>query len=125
MNRTLVEWFIRGTIIVWLLFDAWLGPHGGPTESQVLQYWGKSYCSFAWIMGALGGHWFLGTKVVNYDIWMCGFLVLGALLAWDFLWWRTPPSVVFAPIRSPFIWYFVGLVCGLIFWPQRNVDSPL
>lgn len=123
-NYRLVSWFIIGTFITWLVFDAWLGPHGGPTESQVLQYWAKRYTAVAWLIGALLGHWCFGTKIAHYTLWPFGFSVLFGLVGWDVNWHHAARAEFYPWFRWPVIWCFVGLLCGMYFWPQRNPDSP-
>lgn len=123
-NYEAVKWFILSTLALWLVFDAWLGPHGGPTESQVLQYWAKRYVSVAWLIGALVGHWCFGLQTAHYKLWPIGFLVLAALVGWDVAWNVNPVEPFHPWFRWPALWAIAGIACGLLFWPQRNPDAP-
>lgn len=122
-NSKLVLWFIIGTFVVWLAFDAWLGPNGGPTESQTLAYLGKVSTSVPYLIGALSGHWFFNRVRANYRIWWVGFVILGVLIAFDATWAMAGLGRVW--FRWAGIWFLVGIPCGSYFWPQDDPQSPV
>src|SRR4051812_12429949 len=106
--RVLVQAFIIATFVTWLAFDAWLGPAKGPTESQVLAYWARHLTFFAFLMGSLFGHWFLGRRSANYSSWKWPFLVILALIGWD-VWFLNTHGFVEPWYRSDWIWLGLGL----------------
>ena len=117
--------FIIWTFITWLALDAWLGPNGFPTESQMIAYWARHFTFWAFLLGSLNGHWFLGRRSANYSSWLWPFVAILLLLGWDwafhhFRGWDSEPYY-----RSPFIWFFLGLPVGSYFWPQQDPQSPI
>lgn len=122
--RLLVGAFIISTFVVWLAFDAWLGPNGGPTESQVLAYWSQHLTSFSFLMGSLFGHWFLGRRSANYSSWFYPFIGIVSLTAWDIYFLNTH-GFTEPWYRSNWIWLGLGLPAGSIFWPQQDPESPI
>jgi len=121
-NRLLVAGFIITTFVLWLVFDAWLGPNGGPTESQVLAFWVRHLTSFSFLMGALCGHWFLGRKSAQYALWPWPFGAILLLTLWDIYFIRHFGYVEPA-YRSPWIWFLGALPVGSIFWPQQDSEA--
>lgn len=122
--RVLVYTFIGLTFFIWLLLDAWLGPAGGPTESQVLAFWGRHATAFAFLMGSLMGHWFFGRKSANYSSWFWPFIGILILTGWDVYFLRTYGYVEPAT-RWSGLWVLLGIPAGSIFWPQQDSESPV
>lgn len=124
LKLLLVGGFIITTFVIWLMFDGWLGPAGLPTESQVIAYWARHLTFWPFLLGALNGHWFLGRRSANYSSWFYPFLAILALVGWDLYFIHTHGWVQ-APYRSPWVWFFVGLPMGSLFWPQQDPESPI
>lgn len=122
-NKFLIAFLIIGTIIEWLIVDLWVGPNGGPTESSVVGYWGTHLTFWSFTIGSLIGHWFFERKVVVYTRWIYPFIVIGALLLWDIYFIHTHGWGVEGSYRSPWIWFPIGMVMGMFFWPQRDENS--
>jgi peptidoglycan/LPS O-acetylase OafA/YrhL len=121
-NKFLIAFLIIGTVFIWLVVDAWVGSNGGPTESQVIAYWGRHLTFWSFLIGALCGHWFFGRRSADYALWFWPFIAIGLLLAWD-IWFIRTHGWIEVGYRSPWICFAVGLPAGSLFWPQRDPES--
>lgn len=124
-RKLLVSLFIVATFIIWILFDVWLGAHGGLTESMVLKEWGMYSAFFPHLIGFLSGHWFFGRKNVNYSAWGFGLGIWVLLGGWDVYWHQTAHINVHPWFRYPGIWFLTGIPAGMYLWGQHNEDAPL
>jgi len=123
-NNSLVLGFIIATFVIWLLFDAWLGHNGGPTESGMLAYFGQISTSFPWLIGALSGHWFFNRKTVNYKLAYYALIPFVGLIAWD-LWWGHAHPGLRVWYRYAGVWFLVGIPCGSYLLPQGDGGAPI
>lgn len=122
-NSKLVLGFIIATFVIWLAFDAWLGPNGGPTESQVLAYLGRISVTIPWIFGVLCGHWFLNRRGAHYNWAWYGLPLLIALLFFDAYWAMAGYGRVW--YRWGGFYLLFGLPCGSYLVPQDDPESPV
>lgn len=126
MHKNLVAGIILGTFVLWIAADIWLGPNGGPTESQLLAHWGRVSAFFPFLIGFLMGHWFYGRRNVNYSAWGYGLGLWVLLGLWDCYWWGFSTHEVLYPwFRWSGIWVTAGIPAGSYLWGQRNPDSPV
>lgn len=117
---------IIGTIVIWLLWDGFVGWSGAQTESRQLTNWSQWVLSLPYAIASLLGHWWWpwrGEKspyiskraIIN-------FAVLGFLVGWDVENWLvgTPDWLIFA--RRPEYWVAIGYPMGHLCWGQRSTE---
>jgi hypothetical protein len=122
MTRNITSWLIIVTIIVWVVWDIYVGTNSipGDTESEVIRDWAWDYPSFAAAIGVLCGHWFW-TVEGKRPVWM--------MLALWFLWAVFMVLDVFFGLFNsviPILPFSVGVLLGHLMWPlehKRVVDG--
>ncbi len=117
---------IVSTIVLWLLWDGFVGWSGAQTESRMLTNWGTWILFLPYGVASLLGHWWwpwTGTKS-PYIAWRgyLNFGVLFALAAWDVVNWKvgTPSWLMWA--RHASLWCVIGYPMGHLCWGQRATE---
>jgi hypothetical protein len=107
-----VEWVIAVVFLLILGLTVTAHKSGLRSVSTVLLDWGRTANSFAFVMGALVGHWFFPgiTTIAYWPFLLIPILLLGAL------------DIVnqFAPfplwVRWPGIYVLLGIALGALLW---------
>lgn len=120
MNLTKIV--LLSAIFGLLIYDAFVGTLGVPTESQVLRDWALQSVTLPFTAGFLLGHWFFPRKEVDYSAWVFAAIFLLAFGAWDIYWFYNN-----LPGTMPNVWYrypgwyaLLGVPVGTYLWGQRE-----
>src|SRR4051812_45715997 len=84
MNLTKIVLLVA--IIGLLLYDAFVGMLGQPTESQQLRDWAHVSVCLPFVAGFLLAHWFLPRRKVNGSVWTNAAVIIVLLAIWDIAW---------------------------------------
>ena len=104
------------TIVGLIVYDAFAGSLGQPTESQVLRDWARDWTLLPFIAGFLVGHWFAPRQVVSYSAWGFCLPIFGILLAIDIYFnvkQLAPPAW-----RYSLFYALAGIPVGMYLWGQ-------
>lgn len=115
---------IIGTIVIWLVWDAFLGWAGAMTESRMLTNWSYLTISLPWAIGALCGHWwgYWRGKPSPYIAWRTWtfFSFFAAIIIWDLVNWQWGSPEFLHEVRYAGYWPIIGFPMGKYLWGQRG-----
>jgi hypothetical protein len=115
MKITLIQWCIISAFVFFLVLTVLAGKNHQPTVSNTLQDWGTKYNWFAFLFGALLGHWFF-PSLPGPRVWPWLLIPMAALGAWDFVMIKWQPLPRHHWIRYPGLWVCLGIPSGAYVW---------
>lgn len=110
-------------IVGLIVYDAFAGSLGQPTESSVLRDWARDWTILPFIAGFLLTHWFAPRPHADVSGWMWALPIMVVLLGIDVYWniWGTG-----IPAWRYSLWYaLLGMPVAILLWPQPGSWSPL
>lgn len=114
MNLTAVQWVIISAFIMFLGLTVVAAKNKQTTLSNTLQDWGTKYNWFAFLWGALIGHWFFPEAPGRIAVWPWLLIPMGLLGVGDYINLKHYPFPLWT--RYPGIWVALGIPAGAWLW---------